>query len=193
MFAYIFSVLRHFLNYILKLNLISISAGVVDIKMKGCLEVSKCNKTEQVNFPSNSSTQIYKMTKTCCSTDLCNSALGHFSAVSMAFTTITSVFMLKFLIWGGLFHHTHTHTHTHTRTHTQTHTHTHTHTHFCFCELWGHSIGVMVFILYKPYFLSPTLPLPLNLPITGNCAHFYFLTKTHSVWLISLLKSGDMG
>ncbi len=38
------------------------------------------------------------------------------------------------------------------------HTHTHTHT---FCELWGLSIGVMVFILYKPYFLSPyTNPTP---------------------------------
>ncbi len=32
---------------------------------------------------------------------------------------------------------------------------THTHTHVCFCELWGHHIGVMVFKLYKPYFLSP--------------------------------------
>ncbi|KAK9976880.1 hypothetical protein ABG768_018701 [Culter alburnus] len=74
------------------------AAGFVDIKMKGCLEVTKCNTTEQVNFPSNSSTQIYQMMKTCCSTDLCNSALGHFSAVSMAFTTITSVFMVKFLI-----------------------------------------------------------------------------------------------
>ncbi len=43
---------------------------------------------------------------------------------------------------------------------THTHTHTHTHTQVCFCELWGHSIGIMVFILYKPYFLSPyTYPL----------------------------------
>ncbi|XDV34314.1 hypothetical protein PO909_004483 [Leuciscus waleckii] len=72
----------------------------MDIKMKGCLDVSKCNKTEQVNFPANSNSSIYQMTKTCCSTDLCNSALGHFhfSAVSMAFTTITSVFMVKILI-----------------------------------------------------------------------------------------------
>ncbi len=37
---------------------------------------------------------------------------------------------------------------------THRHTHTHTHIHDCFCELWGHSIGVMVCILYKPYFLS---------------------------------------
>ncbi len=26
-----------------------------------------------------------------------------------------------------------------------------THTHICFCEKWGHTIGVMVFILYKLY------------------------------------------
>ncbi|XP_051728863.1 lymphocyte antigen 6 complex locus protein G6d [Ctenopharyngodon idella] len=74
------------------------AVGFVDIKMKGCLEVSKCNKTEQETLFSNSSAKIYQITKTCCSTDLCNSALGHFSAVSMAFTTITSVFMVKFLI-----------------------------------------------------------------------------------------------
>ncbi len=40
-----------------------------------------------------------------------------------------------------------------TQTHIHTHTHTHTHTGFHF--LSGLSIGVMVFILYKPYFLSP--------------------------------------
>ncbi|RXN17023.1 sperm acrosome membrane-associated 4-like protein [Labeo rohita] len=76
------------------------AAGLVDIKKKGCLKVAECNKTEQVNFPSNSSTQVYQMTKTCCSTDLCNSAPGHFhiSAVGMAFTTISSVFVVKFLI-----------------------------------------------------------------------------------------------
>uniref|UniRef100_A0A8C2JL37 Uncharacterized protein n=1 Tax=Cyprinus carpio TaxID=7962 RepID=A0A8C2JL37_CYPCA len=35
-----------------------------------------------------------------------------------------------------------------------THTHTHTHTH-CFHVLRVHSIGIMVFLLYKPYILSP--------------------------------------
>ncbi|KAL1255492.1 hypothetical protein QQF64_013553 [Cirrhinus molitorella] len=76
------------------------AVGLLDIKMKGCLEVTKCNRTEQVNFPSNSSTQFYQMTKTCCSTDLCNSAPGHFhvSAISMVLATISSVFMVKFLI-----------------------------------------------------------------------------------------------
>ncbi len=28
-----------------------------------------------------------------------------------------------------------------------------THTHVCFCELWGHSLGINVFILYKLYVL----------------------------------------
>ncbi len=38
-------------------------------------------------------------------------------------------------------------------------------THVCFCELWGHYIGIMVFILYKPYFLSPyTNPTPKPTP-----------------------------
>ncbi len=31
----------------------------------------------------------------------------------------------------------------------------HARTHVHFCELWGHSIGKMLFILYTPYFLSP--------------------------------------
>ncbi len=61
--------------------------------------------------------------------------------------------------------HTHTHTHTHhTHTHTHTHshtTHTHTHTMLGFHVLWGLSIDVMVFILYKLYILSPyTAPIP---------------------------------
>ncbi len=42
-------------------------------------------------------------------------------------------------------------------------TQTHTHTGFHF--LWGLSIGVMVFILYKPHFLSPyTNPTPKPTP-----------------------------
>ncbi len=52
------------------------------------------------------------------------------------------------------------HTHAHTRTHTRTHTHTHTHM-LGFHVLWGLSIDVMVFILYKLYILSPyTAPIP---------------------------------
>ncbi len=70
--------------------------------------------------------------------------------------------------------------------HTHTHTHTHTHKH-------TRSIGEMVFILYKPYFLSPyTNPTPKPTPYRKLCA-FLLSQKTHSVWFISLLKYGDMG
>ncbi len=57
---------------------------------------------------------------------------------------------------------THTRRHTHTHTHTHSHTLTHTHTHMLgFHVLWGLSIDVMVFILYKLYILSPyTAPIP---------------------------------
>jgi len=50
---------------------------------------------------------------------------------------------------------------------------THTHTRNDFHVLWGLSIDVMIFILYKLYILSPTLTLPLNLPITENILIFY--------------------
>jgi len=40
-------------------------------------------------------------------------------------------------------------------THTHTHTRTRTHTHIVLPSCWGFSIGVMVFILYKLYILSP--------------------------------------
>ncbi|XP_052440532.1 sperm acrosome membrane-associated protein 4 [Carassius gibelio] len=76
------------------------AVGLVDIKTKGCLELSRCNKTEQTNFPSNSSNKVYQLTKTCCSADLCNSAPAHFhmSAVSVAFAAISAVFTVKYLI-----------------------------------------------------------------------------------------------
>ncbi len=68
-----------------------------------------------------------------------------------------------------------------------------THIHVCFCELWGHSIGVMVLILYKSYFLSPyTNPTPKPTPYRKLCA-FLLKKKTNSVWFISLLKYEDMG
>ncbi len=65
-----------------------------------------------------------------------------------------------------------------------------THTNVVFCEKWGHPIGVMVFILYKPYVLLPyTNPRPTCSPHrTHSC-----LKKTHSVWFRNILKSGDMG
>ncbi len=49
-------------------------------------------------------------------------------------------------------------------------------------SLWGLSIGVMVFILYKPYILSYG-------KLTENSLHFYILKKTHSVWFTSFFIS----
>lgn len=83
-----------------------ISAGFLDIKMKGCLAVSECNKTENVNFSHHNST-VYKMTKTCCNTDLCNSApdRSHVSALVMMLAAAAAV---KFIMWRQMHAHTHT-------------------------------------------------------------------------------------
>ncbi len=60
-------------------------------------------------------------------------------------------------------------------------------------SLWRLSTGVMVFILYKPYFFyRPTPTLHLNLPLTGNFVHFYFLKKTPSELFISFCTHGDL-
>ncbi len=59
---------------------------------------------------------------------------------------------------------THTHTHTHARTHL-----------LCFHVLWGHSIGVMVFILYNLYVLLPyTYPTPKLSPHRKHSAFLDF-------------------
>ncbi|XP_068431898.1 sperm acrosome membrane-associated protein 4-like [Clinocottus analis] len=74
------------------------AAGFVDIKMKGCLAVAMCNKTEDANFPASSSnTTIYTMTKTCCNTNLCNAAPGT-SGLSLALATVTALFMANILV-----------------------------------------------------------------------------------------------
>ncbi len=69
-----------------------------------------------------------------------------------------------------------------------------THTHVGFYGLQGFSIGVMVFILYKPYFLSPyTNPTPKPTPYRKLYA---FLDKEkiiilYDFWYICLLNYGD--
>ncbi len=69
-------------------------------------------------------------------------------------------------------HHTRTHTHAHARTHT--HAHARTHTHVGFYGLWGLSIGVMVFILYKLYVLLPyTYPTPKLSPHRRRCISIF--------------------
>lgn len=72
------------------------TAGVLDIKTKGCLAVSECNSTKDVKFPeSDSNTTVYTMTKTCCNTDLCNAAPGLPGAggLSLALATFTALFV----------------------------------------------------------------------------------------------------
>ncbi|XP_028820679.1 sperm acrosome membrane-associated protein 4-like [Denticeps clupeoides] len=67
------------------------AAQVINIKMKGCLDIGLCNQTSDVNFPSSSNTTIYKMTKTCCATDLCNSGPG-----------VVSLSVLTLLVTSGI-------------------------------------------------------------------------------------------
>ncbi|KAM9838462.1 prostate stem cell antigen-like [Aulostomus maculatus] len=77
------------------------AAKFMDIKMKGCLAEAECNKTEQVNFPSSSSNStLYKMTKTCCNTDLCNAAPGlpGSSGLPLVLATITAVLMANVVV-----------------------------------------------------------------------------------------------
>ncbi|XP_034016027.1 sperm acrosome membrane-associated protein 4 [Thalassophryne amazonica] len=71
------------------------AAGVVSIIMKGCLKEAECNKTTEMNFPSDSNTTIYSMTKTCCNTDLCNAAPGHpgVSGLPLALAAVAAVFL----------------------------------------------------------------------------------------------------
>ncbi|KAM9339776.1 sperm acrosome membrane-associated protein 4-like [Symphorus nematophorus] len=81
---------------------IGTAAGVLDIKMKGCLKVADCNQTKEVNLPASSSnsTSVYSMTKTCCETDLCNAAPGlpGASGLGLALATVTALFLANTLV-----------------------------------------------------------------------------------------------
>ncbi len=68
-------------------------------------------------------------------------------------------------------------------------TQTHTHRHSCECGLRGLSIGVMVFILYKFYILSP-YPKPATLQ---NYWQFLNFKKHSFVCFLSHLVYGDTG
>ncbi|XP_061597745.1 protein Bouncer [Cololabis saira] len=76
------------------------AAKFVDIKMKGCLKVDDCNKTKDVTLPGSDNTTIYKMTKTCCDSDLCNAAPGlpGLSGLSLALAAISALFATNLLI-----------------------------------------------------------------------------------------------
>uniref|UniRef100_A0A1A8ECG6 UPAR/Ly6 domain-containing protein n=1 Tax=Nothobranchius kadleci TaxID=1051664 RepID=A0A1A8ECG6_NOTKA len=76
------------------------AAGFMDIKMKGCLAVAKCNMTTEENFSSSSNITVYKMTKTCCNTDLCNSAPGlpGTSGLTLALTALSALFATHLMV-----------------------------------------------------------------------------------------------
>ncbi|XP_072529638.1 sperm acrosome membrane-associated protein 4-like [Salminus brasiliensis] len=75
------------------------AVGFIELKMKGCLAEPLCNKTSDVNFPSSSNTTVYKMTKTCCNSDLCNAAPGlSLHTLTLALTSFTSVLIAKALV-----------------------------------------------------------------------------------------------
>lgn len=71
-----------------------ISASVLDIKVKGCLQEKDCNKTTIVDFPSNKT--IYTITKTCCDKDYCNGSpvvqMTSFTLMALTIAHITGVF-----------------------------------------------------------------------------------------------------
>uniref|UniRef100_A0A8C6V3R2 Sperm acrosome associated 4 like n=1 Tax=Neogobius melanostomus TaxID=47308 RepID=A0A8C6V3R2_9GOBI len=71
----------------------------LDLKMKGCLARADCNVTTNINWPSSSNTTVYKMTKTCCNTDLCNSApAGLPGALQLALASVMAVFAANALV-----------------------------------------------------------------------------------------------
>ncbi|KAM9776753.1 lymphocyte antigen-6, epidermis isoform 2-T2 [Syngnathus typhle] len=73
------------------------AAGFVTVSMKGCLVKDECNKTSDVNFPSNTNTTIYKRTKTCCNSNLCNSA-PRISNGPLVLATISALLMANMLV-----------------------------------------------------------------------------------------------
>ncbi|XP_017340817.1 mambalgin-1 [Ictalurus punctatus] len=75
------------------------AAGVFKVTMKGCLDVASCNKTSNINFPTNSS-NVYEMTKTCCNTDLCNTAapLALTHTLTLAIASLATMLLTKVLV-----------------------------------------------------------------------------------------------
>ncbi len=69
--------------------------------MKGCLAEAECNKTTDVTFPGDDNqTTVYTMTKTCCNSDLCNTAPGlpGTSGLSLALATVSALFVANVLV-----------------------------------------------------------------------------------------------
>ncbi|XP_051928603.1 prostate stem cell antigen-like [Hippocampus zosterae] len=73
------------------------AVGFVDVTMKGCLAKAECDTTTDVNFPSSGNTTIYKMTKTCCDSDLCNGA-PTISRGPLILSTIAALLLANMLV-----------------------------------------------------------------------------------------------
>ncbi|KAG7324625.1 hypothetical protein KOW79_012641 [Hemibagrus wyckioides] len=75
------------------------AGSLVPVRMSGCLDVADCNKTSDVTFPSSSNNSIYKMTKTCCNTDLCNTAapLANTHTLTLAMASLATLLLTKVL------------------------------------------------------------------------------------------------
>ncbi|KAM9496930.1 uncharacterized protein Hap1MRO34_003159 [Clarias gariepinus] len=71
----------------------------ITLSSSGCLSLGECNKTSDVTFPTNSTT-IYKFTKTCCNTDLCNTAapLANTHTLTLAIASLASLLLTKALV-----------------------------------------------------------------------------------------------
>ncbi|KAK7906995.1 hypothetical protein WMY93_015607 [Mugilogobius chulae] len=75
------------------------AVGFVDVKQKGCLAENLCNKTTSTPFSTSGNDTIYSMTKTCCATDLCNSApAGLPGALQLALASVAAVFAANALV-----------------------------------------------------------------------------------------------
>lgn len=75
------------LNAILTMFPCSFIAGVLDIKVMGCLGTDKCNKTTLVEFLSNRT--LYSMKKSCCDKDFCNAGPAlQFSLAPLSLTIL---------------------------------------------------------------------------------------------------------
>ncbi|KAK7906993.1 hypothetical protein WMY93_015605 [Mugilogobius chulae] len=72
--------------------------GFIDAMEKGCLDVGDCNRTASVNVPGTEAA-VYSMTRTCCTTDLCNSAPTSLPAVlQLALASVAAVFGANALV-----------------------------------------------------------------------------------------------
>ncbi|XP_076862161.1 sperm acrosome membrane-associated protein 4-like [Brachyhypopomus gauderio] len=73
------------------------AVGFIKVTTKGCLEQSLCNQTTDTQIPTISNSTVYKVTKTCCSIDLCNAAPG-LHTLSLLLLSLLSVFLAKVLV-----------------------------------------------------------------------------------------------